>query len=263
MRAAVLVAVLVATAQALPANGPAFDVASIKPSAARDTAMRIIWPRGRFSAVNVTMQQFVGAAWVLPGFRIDGGPGWFATDRFNIEATVAADAQPAPGRGMPDAIRLMMQRLLAERFKLAAHWESRPQAIYALVRTKPSGALGPGLRKTNVDCPAVFDAYRRGGPVSALAPCSVQRGPGKLAAGGYILSQFTDTLSSLLEHIVADRTGLAGAYDIDLTWSPDPTTDSGPSLFTAIQEQLGLKLEPSKAPVEVLVIDRLEKPTAD
>jgi uncharacterized protein (TIGR03435 family) len=87
--------------------------------------------------------------------------------------------------------------------------------------------------------------------------------PGKLTAGSLLMTQLADTLESLLQQVVVDRTGLDGRFNVDLTWAPDPTTDAGPSLFTAVQEQLGLKLEATKAPVDVLVVDRLEKPSAD
>ena len=258
-----LVIALLAAAQPPVLDTPAFEVASIKASAARDTAMRIIWPRGRFSAVNVTMRQFVGAAYTLQPFQIEGGPGWFSADRFNIEATVGAEAGIVQVRGMPEGIRLMMQTLLRDRFMFASHWEKKPQTIYALVKAKPGSPLGPNLQKSNADCAALFAAVRRGGPLPPIAVCGNQRLSGKLTAGGLLMTQLADTLESLLQQVVVDRTGLDGTFNVDLTWAADQTTDTGPSLFTAVQEQLGLKLEAAKAPVDVLVIDRLEKPSAD
>ena len=258
-----LIVMLLAAAQAPSPVSPAFEVASIKPSALRDTRMRIIWPRGRFSSANATMRQFVGAAYVLPAFRIEGGPGWFDTDRFNIEATVAADTVMAQPRGMPEAIRLMMQTLLADRLMFAAHWEKKPQTIYMLVRTKPGGASGPNLQKSNADCAALFAGRRPGDPLPPVALCGNQRTPGRWTAGSLPMTQLADTLESMLQQVVVDRTELAGAFNVDLTWAADPATAPGPSLFTAIQEQLGLKLEATKAPVDVLVVDRLERPSAD
>jgi uncharacterized protein (TIGR03435 family) len=263
VRVVALILALFAAAQAPAPDGSAFEVASVKPSASRDTAMRIVWPRGRFSAANVTMQQFVGAAYTLPPFRIEGGPGWFNTDRFNIEAKVSADAVIVQARGMPEAIRLMTQRLLADRFMFAAHWEKKPQTIYALVKAKPDSPLGPNLQKSNVDCASLFAARRLGDPLPPIAVCGNQRAPGKLTAGSLLMTQIADTLESLLQQVVVDRTGLVGTFNVDLTWARDPTTDAGPSLFTAVQEQLGLKLEATRAPVDVLVVDRLEKPSAD
>src|SRR4051812_8786841 len=105
MRAALLTAALVTMAQVPPPAGPAFEVATIKPNPSRETAYRIIWPRGRFSAVNVTVRHLVEAAYVLPPFRIDGGPGWLGADRFNVEATVSADAIVTPAQpGLPEAV---------------------------------------------------------------------------------------------------------------------------------------------------------------
>jgi uncharacterized protein (TIGR03435 family) len=225
--------------------------------------MRIIWSRGRFSATNATLRQLVGAAYTLLPFQIEGGPGWFDVDRFNIEATIGADAVIVQTRGMPEAIRLMLQTLLADRFRFVAHWEKKPQTIYALVKAKPGGELGPSLQKSNVDCGALFAARRPGDPSPPAALCGNQQGAGKLTAGSLRMTQLADTLESLLQQVGVDRTGLDGAFNVDLTWAPDTTTAAGPSLFTAIQEQLGLKLEATKAPVDVLVVDRADKPSAD
>jgi uncharacterized protein (TIGR03435 family) len=238
-----------------------FEVASVKPSTARDTAMRIIWPRGRFSAVNVTTRQFVEAAYKVEPFRVQGGPGWLTANRFNIDATIPTDAVIVQARGMPDAIRAMMQRLLADRFSFLAHWERKQQTVYALVLARRDRQLGPHLQKSEVDCAALFAARRQGAPLPNPSVCGVQRGPGRLVAGAYLMAQLADTLAASLQQVVVDRTGLAGAYDIDLTWSPEQTGESGPSLFAAVQEQLGLKLESTKAPVDVLVIDHVDRPT--
>jgi uncharacterized protein (TIGR03435 family) len=242
---------------------PAFEVASVKPSASRDTAMRINWPRGRFSAVNVTLHQFIENAYKIEPFRIDGGPGWVGADRFNIEATIPTDVVIVQARGIPDAIRLMMQRLLADRFRFVAHVEQKQRTVYALVVAKPNSPLGPMLRQSQADCAALFAAYRQGGPLPPSSLCGVQRAPGRLVATGYLMAQLADMLASSTQQVVVDHTELKGVYDIDLTWSVDQTTDSGASLFTALQEQLGLKLQPTKGPVDVLVIDHVEKPTPD
>jgi uncharacterized protein (TIGR03435 family) len=241
----------------------AFEVASVKANNSGTTAMRIIWPRGRFEAINVTPRQFVEAAYKVEPFRVEGGPSWLAASRFNIEARVSADAVIDQSRGLPEAIRLMMQRLLSERFGLVAHWERKPQTVYTLVLAKPNRSIGPNLRRSQADCAALFAARRQGSPLPPPSVCGVQRGPGKLIVGGYVMAQLADTLASLLQRGVVDRTGLDGVYDIDLTWAADETSESAPSLFTAVQEQLGLKLESTKAPVDVLVIDRAEKPTPE
>jgi uncharacterized protein (TIGR03435 family) len=275
MRRLLTAAVLLLTAVAVPVprlhsqaaqsaqTAPAFEVASVKPSASRDTAMRIIWPRGRFSAVNVTTRQFVEAAYKIEPFKVQGGPAWIAAYRFNVDATIPADAVVVQARGMPEAIRLMMQRLLADRFRFVAHGEQKQQTVYALVVARPNGQLGPGLRQSHTDCAALFAAARQGAPLPPSSLCGVQRAPGRLVASAYLMAQLSDTLASSLQQVVVDHTELKGVYDIDLTWAADQTTDSGPSLFTALQEQLGLKLQPTKAQVDVLVIDHVEKPTPD
>jgi uncharacterized protein (TIGR03435 family) len=138
--------------------------------------------------------------------------------------------------------------------------------IYAadhLVLARPKGPLGPSLRASHADCSSLIAAARQGAPLPPLSLCGVQRAPGKLIAGAYLMAQLADTLASSLQQVVVDRTGLDGVYDIDLTWAADQTIDSGPSLFTAVQEQLGLKLKPTKGPVEVLVIDHVEHPAED
>jgi uncharacterized protein (TIGR03435 family) len=264
-----LAAVLVATSvvgllgQASDQKPLAFEVASVKSNDSGTTAMRIIWPRGRFSAVNVTPRQFVEAAYKVDPFRVEGGPTWLTASRFNIEATIPANAVIADARGMPDAIRFMMQRLLSERFAFAAHWEKKPQTVYALILAKPNGTLGPNLRRSQADCASLFATRRQGSPLPPPSVCGVQRAPGKLIAGGYLMAQLADTFASVLQQVVVNRTGLDGVYDIDLTWAADQTNETAPSLFTALEEELGLKLEPTKTPVDVLVIDHVEKPTPD
>jgi uncharacterized protein (TIGR03435 family) len=180
---------------------------------------------------------------------------------------------------------LMLQSLLAERFKLATHKDTRELPIYSLEVARSDGRLGPQLRPATVDCEAMIAAARaRGGPPPAPpAPgerpiCGIRINPGRLSGGGFPLSQFAATLSQFVQRIVVDRTGLSGNFDVDLTWTPDqlpqggpppgapplpPADPNGPSIYTAVQEQLGLKLESAKGPVDVLVIDRAESPTPD
>ena len=226
--------------------------------------MRINWSKGRFSAVNVTTRQFVQAAYKVEPFRLEGGPGWFNTDRFNIDATIPAFAVIVQTRGMPDAIQAMMRALLADRFMFRARWEEKQQKAYDLVLARRDGQLGPHLRKSPTDCQALFAAARQqGGPLPAPSVCGVQQAPGRLVATSYLMAQLADALTSSLEQKVIDRTGLAGGYDIDLTWAADQATDPGPSLFTALQEQLGLRLESTRRATEVLVIDHVERPTPD
>jgi uncharacterized protein (TIGR03435 family) len=165
---------------------------------------------------------------------------------------------------------------------LKAHRETREMDIYALVMAKPGGMPGPNLNLSTADCAAQAAAARRGGPppgppgppVPGEPFCGIFGGPGRLRFGGLPASQMAQAFSGQSGRMVVDRTGLPGSWDFELSFAvegrggpggPDaPAADpNAPSFFTAIQEQLGLKLESTKGPVEVLVIDAIEKPVDD
>jgi uncharacterized protein (TIGR03435 family) len=282
--------------QATPAE-PAFEVASIKPNNSGDGRVMMQNQPGRFTATNVTARLLIRNAYQLQDFQISGGPSWLTSDHFDIVAKIeagvademAAAGPPTPGQG-PGKLQLMIRSLLAERFKLAVHTETKEQPIYALVLARSDGRLGPQLKKSETDCAALM-AARRGGPGRGMPPpgppqpgdpmpCGVRIGMGNMAVGGSTLAQFANSLGMFTGRVVQDRTGLPGTYDFTLTWTPDqmpqrppgaPTDQpirangvdidpNGPSLFTAVQEQLGLKLDSQKGPVPMLVIDRIEKP---
>jgi uncharacterized protein (TIGR03435 family) len=277
-----------------PAAAPAFEVASIKPNTSGDGRVMMQNQPGRFIATNVTLRLLIRTAYQLQDFQITGGPGWLTSDHFDVNAKVPdefrAMAPPAPGSG-PSPLGLMIRALLAERFKLAAHTETKDSPIYALVLARSDGKLGPALKKSETDCAAVFAAARGRGAMPPAGPppgpgepmrCGIRIGPGNMAVGGSPLSQVASSLSLFAGRIVQDRTGLTGNYDFSLTWTPDnmpqrppgapdvppqingvAVDPNGPSLFTAVQEQLGLKLDSQRGPVEVLVIDRVEKPVED
>ncbi|PYR48456.1 MAG: hypothetical protein DMF95_14320 [Acidobacteria bacterium] len=184
---------------------------------------------------------------------------------------------------------MMIRALLAERFKLTVHNETRDLPIYALVTARSDGRLGPDLHRSETDCAAQMAAARgRGAPAAppqsgAPMPCGIRIGMGNIAVGGATLSQVASNLSMFVGRVVQDRTGLTGAFDVNLTWTPDqmpqraPGTPAdqplrvngvdidpnGPSIFTAVQEQLGLKLDSQRGPVDILVIDRAEHPVED
>ena len=291
MRRLLLVPMLVAGlwAQTPPSgDAPSFEVASVKPNTSGDGFMRIGGPPGRFNATNVPLRQLIQMAYQIQPFQLEGGPGWIGTDRFDIVAKASGDVPLQTAPGVPGPIQLMMRTLLADRFKLAVHHEAKEQTIYALVLARADGQLGPQLKKSATDCAALAAARGRSGPPPPLpAPgvrpqCGMMMRPGGMSAGGMPIAQLVASLSGNVQRIVVDRTGLTGTFDIDLTWTPDQMPQrapgsgdgpiqfngvsidpNGPSLFTAIQEQLGLKLESTKGPVDVLVIDRAEKPTED
>jgi uncharacterized protein (TIGR03435 family) len=249
----VMPASLFAQAPASGAPKPSFDVASIKLNKSGNSSSgSSTRPGGRLTVTNETLRELIREAYVLQDFQVVGGPGWMSSDRFDIAAK--GDANPND-----DQMRLMLQSLLAERFDLVVHTETKDMPIYALVRAREDGKLGASLTVSDIDC---------AGPAPRPRPCGshINLGPkgATIVAVSTSMARLAASLSSQLDRIVLDRTGLAGGFDVDLRWTPEQAADtSGPSLFTALQEQLGLKLESTRGPVEVLVIDRVEPPTAD
>jgi uncharacterized protein (TIGR03435 family) len=232
---------------------PSFDVAAIKVNKSGNSSWGSNTGRGgRLTVTNETLLDLIREAYVLQDFQVVGGPGWLSGDRFDIAAK--ADGNPSD-----DQMKLMLQSLLAERFHLVVHDETKDLPVYALVRARADGKLGPSLTVSDAEC---------GGPAPRPRPCGlhINTGPkgATIVAVATSMARLAASLSSQLHRIVLDRTVLAGGFDIDLRWTPETAADtSGPSLFTAVQEQLGLKLESTRGPVDVLVIDRVEPPTPD
>ena len=272
--------------------GPTFEVASVKPNNSGDGRVFFQNQPGRYTATNVTLRLLIRNAYQLQDFQISGGPSWIGSDHFDIVAKIDGSAQDpfaAAQRPGPTPLQLMIRALLAERFKLTVHNETRDLPIYALVMARSDGRLGPELHRSETDCAAQMAAARgRGAPAAppqsgAPMPCGIRIGMGNLAVGGATLSQVASSLSMFVGRVVQDRTGLTGAFDVNLTWTPDqmpqraPGTPAdqplrvngvdidpnGPSIFTAVQEQLGLKLDSQRGPVDILVIDRAEHPVED
>lgn len=270
-RALVAGLVTVFCAAAVGAQRPAFDVASVKPNASGTSAgWTELRPGGELSVRNQPLRNIIWSAYDLQAFQLVGGPDWLDRERFDIVAKPAAEP---PSR---EALLQMVQSLLAERFKLVAHRETRDAPIYALV-TARAGTPGPGMRPSPTDCDAINAAAGRGAPPpgnAGLRPlCGVRTTPGRLMAGGVRMETLARNLSALAGRIVVDRTALPGFYDVDLEWLPDqvpaaggalpPAASDAPGFFTAIQEQLGLKLEAQRGPIDVMVIDSVERPTPD
>src|SRR5882672_2561731 len=203
-----------------PAN-PVFEVASVKQNRSGEGFIRVgMAPGGRFTATNVPLRQLIQLAYQIQPFQIVGGPNWIASDRFDIVAKAAGDVPPqTPGVAGP--MQLMMRTLLADRFKLTLHNEQREMPIYALVLAKADGKLGPQLKSSTTDCAALMGAAaRRGGPppppsFNEPMQCGMRVFPGALSAGGFPLSQLTQFLSSTVQRIVVDRTGLTGNFDLN------------------------------------------------
>jgi uncharacterized protein (TIGR03435 family) len=283
-----------------------FEVTSIKPHKSGDAAWGIMGqPGGRFTATNVTLRTLILNSYQLQDDQIVGGPSWLGSDHFDIvakgEENLARD-RPPRGQG-PGDMQLMVRALLADRFKLTMHKETRELPIYALVMARSDNKLGSQLRLAAVDCQALAAARARGGPGDPGAPggadrpgrdpgspiastpggrtpCGMRISGGTVVAGGSRISQLALVLSTWVHRSVVDKTGLTGSYDIDLQWTPDqlpwglggdpsavalppPLDPDRPSIFTALQEQLGFRLEAQKGPVEVLVIDQVGPPTED
>ncbi|MGH9239545.1 MAG: TIGR03435 family protein [Vicinamibacterales bacterium] len=242
----------------------AFEVASVKPNKSAETGGFIQRrPGGNFSVGNQTLRTLITFAYGLQGFQLIGGPDWIGTERFDIVAKAATDIPPTPFGGVaPES--LMLRALLEDRFRLAMHRETREMPIYALVVARSDGRLGPQIRRPTSDfCAQRFkEAAKAAPPPMGTGPiCGIQGNNEGLRAGAFPIGSFTNFLSSQTSRIVVDRTGLTGGWDFELKWSPpnSPSPDPDrPSIFTALEEQLGLRLEPTTGPVEVLAIDRVE-----
>ena len=226
-------------------SGPAFEVATIKPAApSSDGHTHINYPPDdRFSATNITLPALMQWSYGVPQKQILDGPSWLSTTRFDIEAKVdPAEIKSLTSEQISDLKRRMLQVLFADRFHLKLHQETRTLPVYDLVLAKGGAKLQPSQSKGK----------------------SIGFGKSHFNGEGLTTALIAEELSLIAGRIVVDRTNLTDRYDFKLQWTPDDATvtdNSAPSLFTAIQEQLGLKLESAKEPVPVLVIDGIEQPT--
>jgi uncharacterized protein (TIGR03435 family) len=253
-----------------------FEVVSIKPSDP-SAQLRLGLTPGRLNMVGASVRVLMGM--VLPLRRVFGWPDGIDTERYAISAKMPDGAPLA-------AQQVAIRNLLKDRFKLVTHLETRELPIYNLVLARSDGRLGPALKESSAECQAVVKEYaqaiRQGAPTqappAAVARCtSSQPGIGSFSMNGMSIGALVNLLPQFVERQVIDRTGLTGIYDLMLKWTPEPIPSllglpqpalppadpDLPNIFTAMQEQLGLKLEPGRGPVEVIVIDHLEKPTLD
>lgn len=269
--AALMTAAAAFTPQAPDQKVPAFEVVSVKVnhSGADRQDMRLL-PGGRAVITNTPLRRVILTAYELFPQQLLGGPGWIDSDRFDIVAQANENLGPSVPGGPPGRAQQMLQRLLAERFGLAVHTETRELAIYELTLARADGRLAPGISPATFDCPALFAAYGRGeAPMPPTSQCGGSGGAGRMLMRGATMPMFVRSLSGLTGRIVQDRTGLNGGFDFELQFAPESGTVSessapsgnGASLFTALEEQLGLKLRPARGPVDVVVIDRVEQPT--
>lgn len=254
---------------------PPFEAASIKRNTSGGPGGPYLQIEGsQLVVVNNNLFTIIRTSWNIQPNQIRGGPDWVRSEgeRFDITAKI-------PDGTRRDQVRPMAQALLAERFKLKVHRETRELPVYALVMARLDRKLGPQIVAAAFDCKSYLAALSRGERVAPPPPngdklvCGSKMAPGRILAGGIQIADLAGVLSNFVGgRPVVDRTGLTGDYEFDLTWTPEalpgPSAESfvrvdpnGPSLFTAVQEQLGLKLEATTGPVEVLVIDSAERPT--
>jgi uncharacterized protein (TIGR03435 family) len=237
----VILAMILAMVASAQTPQPQFDVVSVKPGDPADNGSSARSTPVGMEMRNATLSTIVRSAYHLNEYQLDGGPKWMNSAKFNIVAKYPANTPR-------DQISLMMQAMLAERFKLEFHRETKTVSEYALV----PGKSGPKLQVTTEDDP------KRG---------NTSQGPRMIKGTGLEISRLAEMLISAVGAPVIDRTDLQGKYNISLEFAPltgAPKDDETlPVIFAALQEQLGLKLEPTKGPVEVLVVDRAEMPTAN
>jgi len=269
-----------------PAGAPAFEVAAVKINASGPGPAigLMLLPGGRVFAQNVPLRELIRAAYALEDSQVEGLPAEIRSLRFDVEARAGAEVTL-------DTARAMARRLLADRFRLTAHTETRQLPVYDLVLSRSDRSLGKNLRASGKECaPVTLPAGMPPAPPPpagggmALVPgrfeCPSGLLPGHLSLRSIDLTAFASVLwRRAVQRPVIDRTALTGRFDIDLTYLPEleningrPANESpllpaqitgAPSIFTAVHEQLGLKLESTRGPVDVLVIDRVEQPIAN
>ena len=254
-----------------------FEVASVRPNKTEATIFGPgvmagpgvrTRPDGSAVAVNTPLLNLIGFAYGLDGiYRTLEGPSKLLAERFDVTAKAAGPTKTVPS-GEIGPMNVMMQALLKDRFRLAVRWDDRSQQGYALVRLKPDGVPGPRMRPTSRDCsnPATYRDKPPGDP----RDCALVVTNNELVAAGHHMADLSRYISRNLGRPVIDRTGLVGPYDIQMTFNASllrvragvpPQTSEAPSLFVALQEQLGLKLEEQRVPIRVLVVEHVEPPS--
>jgi uncharacterized protein (TIGR03435 family) len=256
----------------------AFEAATIK----RNVSGAENWslnprPTGQFTVTNGRASDLVQAAFLLQDYQLEGLPAWTRNERYDVvaklDARLASLNQPD---GFSPIWSLALRALVVDRFQLQSHREVRQRPVYALTVAR-EGRVGPNLKRTEFDCDALREqtvaAARSGGtPPPTNTPqrvrCGMRSSNGQVLYGGSSFDEFRAFLSRAVGRAVVDRTGLEGKWDFTLTYATEAQLRSGqptdaPDLFTALVEQLGLKLESATGPVEMLVVDRMERPTPD
>jgi uncharacterized protein (TIGR03435 family) len=264
------------------AAAPAFEVASIKPNKSGTDYSKVMFTSVAFSATGATLRSLIGGAHGFKGDRILGAPNWVSSEEYDVEARMDKSVADELAKLSPEQRKLernrMLQVLFEDRFKLSVHWETKELPIYVLVIAKH----GPKLQ-----VPTPGDTYKDGFIGFDGRPAGrgiyIWKSTREVTGQGVPIAYLVKVLSIVLKQTVVDKTGLTGNFDYKLLWSPEDDSffatlakregaslwsadaslpePPGPSIFTAIQEQLGLKLESQKGPAEVLIIDHVEKPS--
>lgn len=280
-----LPAILIAQAE----SRPSFDVVSIKPNRTNQGIPLVVFqPGGRMIAANVTIRQVILVAYGIENLQLIDTPDWTTSERFAIEARTS-DATPT------STIRLMLRSMLAERFRLVAHSERRELPIVALTLARADKRTGPKLRPSGPECaplrppegipmpppppppppgaanaPPIRIILERDEPLGRR--CGAMVAPGWMSARSITMEEFTRQLSTVLRRWVINETELPGRFDYDVIFSPEglggaligpppASVFDAPSLETALRDDLGLRLDPRRGPVDVVVVDRIERPT--
>jgi len=253
-----------------PAAQPISYVASIKPNnAVGARTFSEYFPGGRLTATAVTVGHLLRIAYRIQPYQLVGAPAWISNRRYDIAAKV--DDNPPPSQ------QALLQVLLKGRFKLAVHNETRELPMFALVLARSDGKLGPQLTKSTFDCAAYLAGHHAPPELGRTPNCATRINVGFLSGRAIPMTQLATSLAPFVNRFTVDRTGLTGGFDVELRWTPEQISSNiaghavpdassnapGPSIFSALQEQLGLKLTAARGPVEVLVIDHVERPSGN
>ena len=261
MRVLAVAALVLATCSAQPPSAArqAFEVATIKPNKSGSRGVMISpRPGGRFVARNSSFESLIAFAYKIDNFQFSGAPDWLDSERYDIEAKASEDLTSA-------SMLPMLQALLEDRLQLKFHHETREEAVYALLAGRTGKLQDAGECSTP---PGTTRSAPKPGEPPPPGCGSLATLRGRIIAEKVPIARLVAALASLTERMVLDETNLTGKYDIDLRYAPDMDTTgeaqadpNSPSLFTALQEQLGLKLESKKGPVDMFVIDHVQRPS--
>jgi len=254
--------------RAVPADATlTFDVVSVKPNQTGGRRVSVASePNGRFTMTNVPAQLMLLIAYQVQPYQIVGAPSWLQSEHYDLIAK-APNGRPAASGGTagPGPLQFMLRNMLGDRFKLKVHTETREMPIYELVLSRGDGKLGPKLQPSTIECGAPGGGRGAASPSGGLSlenlpACGLLATAASVGGKGLPLTELASNLSQRVGRTVVDRTRLTGRYDFLVEYTPDPDR---PSIYAALQEQLGLKLDAQRGAVDVLVVDAIERPTED